>query len=97
MIPPPDPLIQRQSIPLNPPKFGRNNIYISLSPFNYKTSKTEEFTLKKRDHFTCTDRDYSLDIYINSYKVLKNILILYIQLMTPLLKQLVQLVRLMYA
>ena len=28
IIPPPDPLIQRQSIPLNPPKFGRNNIYI---------------------------------------------------------------------
>ena len=74
IIPPPDPLIQRQSIPLNPPKFGRNNIYITLSPFNYQTSKTEEFTLKKRDHFTCTDRDYSLDIYINSYKVLKKLI-----------------------
>ena len=47
MIPPPDPLIQRQSIPLNPPKFGRNNIYITLSPFDYKTSKNEGFTLTK--------------------------------------------------
>ncbi len=71
IIPPPDPLIQRQSIPLNPPKFGRNNIYITLSPFDYKTTKTEEFTLTKNEKITCTEKDQPLDIYINSHKILK--------------------------
>ena len=71
MIPPPYPLIQRQSIPLNPPKFGRNNIYITLSPFDYKTSKNEEFTLTKNEKITCTEKDQPLDIYINSHKLLK--------------------------
>jgi hypothetical protein len=71
LIPPPDPLIQRQSIPLNPPKFGRNNIYITLSPFDYKTSKTQEFTLTKNEKIICTEKDQPLDIYINSHKLLK--------------------------
>ena len=71
IIPPPDPLIQRQSIPLNPPKFGRNNIYITLSPFDYKTSKTQEFTLTKNEKIICTEKDQPLDIYINSHKLLK--------------------------
>ena len=48
LIPPPDPLIERQIIPLNKPKFGKNFPTINLEQFDYKDMISENFILTKR-------------------------------------------------
>ena len=42
-MPPPNPLIQRNHIPLNSPKFGKNSNYIKINPFIPEELEKEEF------------------------------------------------------
>ena len=76
-IPPADPLIERKNIPLIPPKFGKNFTIINLSPFiNYKNEIEEEFTLEKKEKIKIPIQEYILDLYINSYKMIKKLVYL---------------------
>ena len=71
LIPPPDPLIERQIIPLNKPKFGKNFPTINLEQFDYKDMISENFILTKREKILITEKEYLFDIYINSFKLLQ--------------------------
>ena len=76
-IRPPDPLINRQIIPINPPKFGKNYSLIEIFPFNhYKNEKEETFILEKKDKIKMPLQEYILDLYINSCKMLKKLVYL---------------------
>ena len=73
LIPPPDPLIERQIIPLNKPKFGKNFPTINLEQFDYKDMISENFILSKREKILITEKEYLFDIYINSFKLLQRL------------------------
>ena len=73
LIPPPDPLIERQIIPLNKPKFGKNFPTINLEQFDYKDMISENFILTKREKILITEKEYLFDIYINSFKLLQRL------------------------
>ena len=73
LIPPPDPLIERQIIPLNKPKFGKNIQTINLEQFDYKENISENFILTKREKIQVTEKEYIFDIYINSFKMLQKL------------------------
>ena len=73
-IRPPDPLIERQVIPINPPKFCKNYSFIEIPPFNnYKNEKEETFLLEKKDKIKIPFQEHVLDLYINSIKMLKKL------------------------
>jgi hypothetical protein len=75
LIKPPDPLIERQIIPLNKPKFGKNYEIISLEGFNYNNNNNiENFTLNKREKCYFYEKELLIDIYINSYKMLQKLI-----------------------
>jgi hypothetical protein len=74
LIPPPDPLIERQVIPLNKPKFGKSFQTINLEQFDYKdNSISENFILTKREKIQITEKEFIFDIYINSFKMLQKL------------------------
>ena len=50
LIPPPDALIERQIIPLNKPKFGKNIQIINLCEFNNNNNISENFILNKSEN-----------------------------------------------
>ena len=75
LFPPPDPLIDRQVIPLNAPKFSKNFEFINLMPFKQNDSSTslEEFSLQKREKVPITEKENVLDIYISSFKMFQKL------------------------
>ena len=75
LFPPPDPLIDRQVIPLNAPKFSKNFEFINLMPFKQNDSSTslEEFNLQKREKVPITEKENVLDIYISSFKMFQKL------------------------
>ena len=75
LFPPPDPLIDRQVIPLNAPKFSKNFEFINLMPFKQNDNSTslEEFSLQKREKVTITEKENVLDIYISSFKMFQKL------------------------
>ncbi len=75
LFPPPDPLIDRQVIPLNAPKFSKNFEFINLMPFKQNDSSTslEEFSLQKREKVPITEKENVLDIYIGSFKMFQKL------------------------
>ena len=74
LIPPPDALIERQIIPLNKPKFGKNIQIINLCEFNNNNNISENFILNKREKIQITDKEFSFDIYINSMKMINKLI-----------------------
>ena len=75
IFPPADPLIERKIVPLNPPKFVKNYKIINIPPFhnNNRNEIEEEFILEKLDTIKVPFQEYVLDLYINSTKMLKNL------------------------
>ena len=76
LIKPPDPLIERQIIPLNKPKFGKNYEIINLESFNVNNNNNEieNFFLNKREKCYYYEKEQLIDIYINSYKMLQKLI-----------------------
>ena len=74
LIPPPDPLIERQIIPLNKPKFGKNIQIINLSEFQNNNNTSENFILNKREKIQIIDKECSFDFYINSIKMINKLI-----------------------
>ncbi len=74
LIPPPDALIERQIIPLNKPKFGKNIQIINLCEFNNNNNISENFILNKREKIQITDKEFSFDVYINSMKMINKLI-----------------------
>ena len=76
LIKPPDPLIERQIIPLNKPKFGKNYEIINLESFNLNNNNNEieNFFLNKREKCYYYEKEQLIDIYINSYKMLQKLI-----------------------
>ena len=76
LIKPPDPLIERQIIPLNKPKFGKNYEIINLESFNLNNNNNEieNFFLNKREKYYYYEKEQLIDIYINSYKMLQKLI-----------------------
>ena len=75
MFSPPNPLIQRKSIPINPPKFGRDLQYITLPPYS-KCEYDEaqyEFEIKTKEVVKCQDKESPIEVYINSNKMTQSI------------------------
>ena len=74
LIPPPDALIERQIIPLNKPKFGKNIQIINLSEFQNNNNTSESFILNKREKIQIIDKECSFDFYINSIKMINKLI-----------------------
>ena len=74
ILKPPDPLVQRQFIPLNPPKFPKDYEFINLNfPTQFKTEVEEEFTLVPKEKIEAPTKDIVIDIYINTMKMLQRL------------------------
>ena len=72
-LPPANPLIERQVIPIQKPKFGRNISIIELPNFKSDIEIEEEFKLNECENYKTLLQENIFDLYINSFKMLKKL------------------------
>ena len=72
-LPPANPLIERQVIPIQQPKFGKNISIIELPNFKSDNEYEEEFTLNEGENYKTLLQENIFELYINSYKMLKKL------------------------